>query len=87
MINFSEFTTMMAKNMAENIPVEDLREAFKIFDKNSDGKICPEELRYVMTNTGDKLTDDEVNEMIQRVDADGDGMINYEGQYLFDSWV
>ena len=87
MVNFSEFTTMMAKNMAENIPVEDLREAFKIFDKNSDGKICSEELRYVMTNTGDKLTDDEVNEMIQRVDADGDGMINYEGQYLFDSWV
>jgi calmodulin len=54
----------MAKNMAESNPVEDLREAFKIFDKNGDGKICAEELRYAMTNTGDKLTDDEVDEMI-----------------------
>jgi calmodulin len=87
MVNFSEFTTMMAKNMAENIPEEDLREAFKMFDKNGDGKIDLKELRYVMTKTGDILTDDEVGEMIHRVDADGDGMVNYEGQYFFDSWV
>jgi calmodulin len=77
---------MMAKNMAESNPVEDLREAFKIFDKNGDGKIDPKELRHVMTNLGEKLTDDEVDEMIQTADADGDGKVNYEGQYFPDSW-
>ena len=87
MINFSEFTTMMAKNMAESNPVGDLREAFKMFDRNGDGKICPVELRYVTTKIGDKLTDDEVDEMIRKVDADGDGKVNYEGQYFFDRWV
>jgi Ca2+-binding EF-hand superfamily protein len=34
-----------------------------------------------MTNLGEKLTDDEVDEMIQTADADGDGKVNYEGQY------
>ena len=32
-----------------------------------------------MTNLGDKLTDDEVDQMIRMSDLDGNGQINYEG--------
>ena len=32
-----------------------------------------------MTNLGEKLTDEEVDEMIKEVDIDGDGHVNYEG--------
>ena len=43
------------------------------------GFISVAELRHVMTNFGEKLTNEEVDEMIREADVDGDGQINYEG--------
>lgn len=57
---------------------EELVEAFKVFDRDGNGLISAAELRHVMTNLGEKLTDDEVDEMIREADIDGDGHINYE---------
>ena len=56
----------------------------RVFDKNNDGLISSKELRHVMTNLGEKLSEEEVDDMIKEADLDGDGMVNYEGN-LFDS--
>lgn len=50
-----------------------------MFDKNNDGMISSKELRHVMTNLGEKLSEEEVDDMIKEADLDGDGMVNYEG--------
>jgi EF-hand domain pair len=42
-------------------------------------------LRHVMTNLGEKLTDEEVDEMIREADIDGDGQVNYEGKNVDDA--
>ena len=72
----------MAKKMKETDSDEELREAFRVFDKDGNGFISAAELRHVMTNLGEKLTDEEVDEMIREADIDGDGQINYEGEVL-----
>ncbi|WAR18646.1 CALM-like protein [Mya arenaria] len=77
-IDFDEFLQMMSRKMKETDTEEEIREAFKIFDKDGNGLISPGELRGVMGNLGEKLTDEEVEEMIKEADLDGDGMINYE---------
>ena len=40
---------------------DEIREAFKVFDKDGNGFISAAELRHVMTNLGEKLTDEEVS--------------------------
>lgn len=66
---------------------EEIREAFRVFDKDGNGFISAAELRHVMTNLGEKLTDEEVDEMIREADIDGDGQVNYEGSYQFFTYV
>jgi calmodulin len=73
-----EFLTMMARKMKDTDSEEEIREAFKVFDRDNNGFISAAELRHVMTSIGEKLTDDEVDEMIREADQDGDGRIDCE---------
>ncbi|RDY01991.1 Calmodulin-like protein 8 [Mucuna pruriens] len=77
-IEFVEFLNLMAKKMKETDAEEDLKEAFKVFDKDQNGYISASELRHVMINLGEKLTDEEVEQMIKEADLDGDGQVNYD---------
>ena len=76
----------MMTNQSKNLDYADeLLEAFRVFDQDGDGFISAEELKFLMCNLGEKLTQEEVNEMIAEADTDGDGQVNYQGmvsQYL-----
>ena len=77
-INFNEFLTMMGMKMEETNRVSELQEAFRLFDKDGNGLISFEELRHVMKNLGENLTDSEIGEMMNEADSDGDRQINYD---------
>ncbi|RRT42271.1 hypothetical protein B296_00044414, partial [Ensete ventricosum] len=77
-IEFGEFLNLMARKVKETNIEEELKEAFKVFDKDQNGFISATELRNVMINLGEKLTDEEVDQMIREADLDGDGQVNYE---------
>ena len=53
---------------------------FSIFDKDDDGYIPVQEMRQILQSLGDKMTDQELDEMMETADSDHDGFINYEGQ-------
>ncbi|XP_022939351.1 probable calcium-binding protein CML25 [Cucurbita moschata] len=54
----------------------DLQQVFKKFDVNGDGKICSSELGSIMRSLGQPATEEEIQSMIEEVDADGDGYID-----------
>lgn len=58
----------------------EIREAFEVFDKDGNGFISAQELRQVMASLGEKLSEEELDEMMREADVDGDGQINFEGK-------
>ena len=77
-IDFPEFLAMMERKMKETNSEDEIPTTFQVFDKDGDGFLSADELRQVMGNNGEKLTDDEVEELIREADIDNDGQINYE---------
>ena len=49
-----------------------------MFDRDANGFINNADLRLVMNNLGEKLTDAEIEEMIRGADLDGDGQVSYD---------
>lgn len=83
-MDFPEFLALMARKINTEDIEEEMKEAFRVFDKDGNGFISTAELRHVMVNLGERLTDEEVEEMIREADMAGDGQINYEGQNLLE---
>ncbi|CAH1793156.1 unnamed protein product [Owenia fusiformis] len=57
--------------------IAEFKEAFSLFDKNSDGTITTEELGTVMRSLGQNPTEAELQGMINEVDTDGNGAIDF----------
>lgn len=81
LVDFPDFLALVAKSVQDTDSHDELREAFKAFDRNGDDIIDAAELRLIMSKLGEQLTDAEIDEMIQTADRDGDGQVHYEGIY------
>jgi len=77
-IDFSEFLSMMSAKMAERDPREEIMKAFRLFDDDDSGTINFAKLKRVAKELGENMSDDELQEMIDEADRDGDGVINLD---------
>jgi len=77
-INFEAFCEMMSKVLlATQDSEEEIIECFKVFDQEGKGTMSVQELKNVMCSLGEKMTDEEVDDMVSDVKMDGDGRFNY----------
>ena len=79
-IDFEEFVTLMEKqiNFVEETDEELVLRAFKSFDKDHDGKITNYEFKYILTQMGDKFSEQELNELFTECDLDINGVLDYQ---------
>jgi len=67
----------MADKMSKE-QVAQFKAAFEMFDKDGDGTITTKELGTVMRNLGANPTETELQDMINEVDGDGSGEIDFD---------
>ncbi|KRZ61688.1 Calmodulin [Trichinella nativa] len=75
-LNQSHTTAAPADQLTEE-QIAEFKEAFSLFDKDGDGTITTKELGTVMRSLGQNPTEAELQDMINEVDADGNGTIDF----------
>ena len=77
--DFNEFMKIVQKNLSDaRINEEQIRDAFKIFDAYGNGLVNLNQMRVSLQNLGERLRDDELDELIREADIDIDGNVSYD---------
>merc|ERR1711918_8115 len=77
-IGFPEFLRMMTNKILNKDPKDDMVKAFKLFDDDQTGFVTLKNMKRVAKETNQTLDDDELQEMLDDADKDGDGQLNQE---------
>jgi len=80
-LEFEEFVTLAAKFIVEEDAEaleKELREAFRLYDKEGNGYIPTTCLREILRELDDQLTDEELDIMIEEIDSDGSGTVDFD---------
>lgn len=78
LVSYEAFLHLMASKMADRDSKEEVLKAFRLFDDDETGKISFNNLRRVANELGENMTDEELQEMIDEADRDGDGEVSQE---------
>lgn len=72
------------RHMHGSLPAQNytrqLEEAFKTVDKEGSGYVMASELKHLLTNMGDRLSDDDFNLLLEELDIDNNGRIQFKGE-------
>lgn len=60
---------------------QELREAFRLYDREGNGYITTDVFRDILHELDDALSPEELDMIIDEVDADGSGTVDFEGTY------
>jgi calmodulin len=80
-IEFEEFCALIARFVIEedsSALEEELRDAFRLYDKQGNGYINVSDLRDILRALDEKITEDELDEMIAEIDTDGSGTVDFD---------
>ena len=78
-LDLNEFLGIMGNYKSPKKETEaDLLEAFKVFDKDGSGAITADEFEHILTNLGETLSKEELEEIFFEAGIDHDGKVEYK---------
>ena len=77
-IDFEEFVALMGKRQKQIDLEAEIVNAFKVFDKDENDLISITDLRHILSNLNEFMSEDEIDDMLFEADSDYDGFINYK---------
>ncbi|KAK9511924.1 hypothetical protein O3M35_000484 [Rhynocoris fuscipes] len=81
-LDFDNFVEIAARYLPEEENPEalqqELREAFRLYDKEGNGYITTEVMREILAELDDTIPDEDLDAMIDEIDADGSGTVDFE---------
>ncbi|XP_030630770.1 calmodulin-like protein 4 [Chanos chanos] len=77
-LDFSTFLNILHKQMQQEDPQTEILEAMRMTDRQKKGYVLASELRAKLTGLGEKLTDQEVDELFKEAGVGPDGHVCYE---------
>ncbi|KAG8184631.1 hypothetical protein JTE90_022679 [Oedothorax gibbosus] len=77
-IAYEDFFSVMSVKISDKGANQEIMKAFQLFDNDNTGKISYANLKRVAQELGETISEEELREMIQEADRDGDGEVNQE---------
>lgn len=81
-IEFEEFCQLCAKFLIEEPDEEtmkhELKEAFRVYDKEANGFITTDTLREIISELDTRLTAEDLDGIIEEIDEDGSGTMDFD---------
>ncbi|XP_029431712.1 calmodulin-like protein 4 [Rhinatrema bivittatum] len=77
-LDFSTFLTIMHRQKQQEDPKTEILVAMLMVDKQKKGYITASELRAKLTQLGEKLTQEEVDDLLKEANVGADGVVKYE---------
>ena len=74
---FNEFIFLIIKKLKDLDLEEEMKDAFKVFDKDGNKVLTAHEMRQIFMGMKE-VAENEIELMIKEADLDGDGQIDYE---------
>jgi len=81
MLEFEEFCILSAKFLIEEDEEslkEELKEAFRIYDKEGNGYITTQVLKEILRELDNRLTEEDIEGIVDEVDEDGSGTLDFD---------
>merc|ERR1712073_216134 len=81
LLEFGEFCQLAARFLVEEDEEalkKELKEAFRIYDKEGNGYISTDTLKEILRELDNKLTEEDLDNIIEEVDEDGSGTLDFD---------